>query len=222
MDDIKANDMNDKPKSLRAVACAIAASACMLFSAPSQSAAFQVEFDPPFELYGIATFDLSAPCLANNGTFSGAAALIPLTTTGCTIELLNAHISIFGNGGPYVDYVSAIPIPLPIVYLSDLIVANHDLAGLGTYPLLPFFLMEANPPAPLLPLASFSTHPCYAQLGFTATGGVSFTGCIDGQLQPALAGDIISITRVPEPATLALVLGAGLAGWLNRRRKRAA
>ena len=43
---------------LRGFACAAATALCMVFSASSQAAAFQVNFDPINDLFGEATFTL--------------------------------------------------------------------------------------------------------------------------------------------------------------------
>ena len=210
--------LNKKTKSIRAFAGAIAMGACMTFSTSSQAAAFQVDFDPDLFL-GVATFELTAPCLANDGLFTGLS-LFKLGKSGCLVSLLGAHITIDG-GVTYTDYVPLFP---PFVVLSGLSIENHLLAGLGTFSFLPIVLNELEPPPELLALSFASLqfeHECHALLGFTLAGDVSFQGCGEGGLQPALYGEITSITQVPEPATLALIFGAGLAGWLTRRRKRA-
>lgn len=211
-----------KFKSLRGFACAVAASLCMMVSSPSSHAtAFQVAFDPYTELFGVAIFDVSAPCLANDGTFALGSGLLQLVLNGCTISLVGAHISTDGANGTFVDYVAE----LPFVIFYGLMVGNNELAGLAT---LPIRLEEVGVPDAfyLTSLANFGSYfvheDCDATLSFTLDGGAVFRGC-DGNTQlPRLTGEITSITRVPEPATLALVFGAGFAGWLTRRRKRAA
>ncbi len=215
-----------KTSSLRAFACAAAASLCMMFSASSQAAAFQVAFDPYESLYGVAVFDLSAPCLASDGTYTlWNGSLIELALDGCTVSLVSAHISTDGANGSFVDYVAE----FPYVLLSVLMIQNNQLFGLTT--LFPIFLDEMGFSENALALSSlnFNWPPeCHATLAFSApssgnpSGGVTFRGCENGQLLGPLTGNITSITQLPEPATLALVLGAGFAGWLTRRRKRRA
>ena len=212
-------DTARKSKSLRGFACAMAASLCLLFhSVPSNAAAFQVAFDPPDLLWGIATFELSEPCLANNGLFSFGNGLLELLANGCTISLLGAHVSTDGQFGTYVDYVAQYYTPFPYVFPFELLISNNQFAGLTT--LLPILLQEAGM-ANAQQLASVSTFGCVPYLAFTVSGDVEFGFCRDGVLQ-TLPGEVTSITRVPEPATLGLVFGAAFAGWLTRRRKRAA
>ena len=71
----------------------------MMFSASSQAAAFQVNFDPVNDLFGEATFNLSAPCLATDNNYDTLAELFGLAVNGCVISLVDAQISISGAGG---------------------------------------------------------------------------------------------------------------------------
>lgn len=207
------------------MACAAAAALCLMTSAPSQAAAFQVEFDPEPELYGFANFFLAEPCLANDGNFNTVSELLHLALDGCYIQLTSARVSITGSGGPYVDYVAE----FPLVLVSALLIVDHELAGLTT--LIPIRLEEPNN-LELLAASSLQfnfVRECHTSLSFTAPsnsnpdGTASFQYCGPNGERLALTGDVVDITRIPEPGTLGLLFGAGLAGlWVARRRRNAA
>lgn len=214
-------------KSLRGFACAIVMSVFAMFhSASSSAAAFQVAFDPWTELYGVATFDVSSACLGTDGMFNlyPDGNLIPLIADGCTISLLGAHISTDGAYGTYHDYVAVYPFPFyPYVLFWELAVSGGQLAGLST--LVPIQLQEVGGADPyfLSSVAGLArgSDDCGPTISFTVGGHVEFSACVDGVRQ-SLPGEVTSITRVPEPATLGLVFGAAFAGWIVRRRKRPA
>lgn len=212
----RGNDaMSHVSRNLRRLLGALATVVALSFSAQSGAAAFQVEFDPVAELYGTATFDLTAPCLANDGIFTD---FLGLTAAGCIVSLIDAHISITGNGGPYTDYTAI----LPLVFYSTLVIADHQLLGLTTWP-IPIFLTPVVGSSTLLTSGWFH---CIPSIGFTAptngdptTGTVIFNGCgADGRPLQPLGGNVVSITQVPEPAPLALLLGGLAAFWSVRRR----
>lgn len=212
---------------LRGLASAAAAALCMMSASPSQAAAFQVEFDPYIELYGFANFFVAEPCLAADGNYDTIAELAGLVLSGCYITLESARISTDGVGGPYTDYEAE----FPLVLFSSLLIVNHQFAGLTT--LIPIRLEPVG--GDLESLASstlqygFFHDDCDATLAFKApsasnpAGSVTFKGCdANGNQLDPLRGNVVSITRIPEPGTLALLFGAGVAGWWVRRRRVAA
>ncbi len=69
-------------RNLRRLLGALATFVALSFSAQSGAAAFQVEFDPVLELYGTATFNLTDPCLAHDGTFTD---FLGMTAAGCIL-----------------------------------------------------------------------------------------------------------------------------------------
>ncbi len=209
---------------IRGLFAALAAVVALSFSAPSGATAFQVTFDPVAELYGTATFTLTDPCLLHDGTFTD---FLGMTAAGCVVSLLDARISINGIGGPYTDYIAI----LPLVFYSTLVIANHQLLGLTTWP-IPIFLATAG--SSLSASVTGGWFQCIPSIAFVAptnndptTGSVTFNGCgPNGPLEP-LSGNVVSIAQVPEPGTLALLLGGLLALWpigrrLQARRTRAA
>lgn len=207
-------------KGIRGILGAAAASVCFAFSAPSAATAFQVEFDPIPELFGTAYFDLAAPCLANDGSYDTWDEIANLAAAGCLIDLTSAHVSTTGAGGPFTDYTAV----LPFVFFSDLLIVNHQLAGITTF--IPIFLDPVdgvNGAAYTLAYNTFGgglAHVCVPSLSFTVAGDVNFTSCVDGQPQ-SLQGTVTRIALVPEPGTLALLLGGGLGLWWVRRRRNA-
>ena len=114
----------------------------------------------------MAVFDISAPCLANDGTFKlWDGTLIDLALNGCTVSLVSAHISTDGANGSYQDYVAE----FPFVLLSVLMIQENQLFGLTT--LFPIVLDEMGIPENALAFASsnFNWHPeCHALLAFSA------------------------------------------------------
>lgn len=217
--------MDHQKAKLRVLACAAVASLCLMFSAPSRAAAFQVNFDPVNDLFGVAFFNLSAPCLATDNNYNTLAELLGLGLSGCVISLVDVDISVNGSGGPFVEYVSE----LPFVIFSSLLIVNHELAGLTTAFPIRLELAGVDENAASSALLSYTLiDDCDPTIAFTApsannpAGSVSFRSCINGILQPPLNGNVTSISRVPEPATLALLLVAAAAGWVTRRRGRTA
>lgn len=207
--------MNALISKLRTWVCVATTGYCLAFGTGASAAAFQVTFDPLVELYGIAVFDVQESCLANDNNYNTLWELFALASQGCYITFGGASISTDGEGGPYTQYNT--PIPFDLVVFSQLIVEDHQLVGITTLiPLVPVSA-AASVAALTLQSSSYGSH-CHEALLFTAAGDVTFFACNDGQTV-RLTGDVISITRVPEPGTLALLLGAGVAGWWVRRRR---
>lgn len=210
--------MNRLISKLRTLAVAAAAGYFLAFSSASSAAAFQVTFDPFTELYGTAIFNVQDACLANNDNYNTFWELLALAANGCYITFGGASISTDGKYGSYTDYNTIIPFDL--VIFTQLIIENHQLAGITTLILLEPVTAAANAAAFTLQNASFTSH-CQEALLFTAAGHVTFFGCDNGQ-PVRLTGNVISIVRIPEPGTLALLFAAGIAGWWVRRRRIAA
>jgi hypothetical protein len=209
-------------RKLRGLICGAVAGICLTFTSYASATAFQVNFDPP-DLVGTAIFELTAPCLATDNNYNTIPELLGLVHDGCVVSLERASISTLG--GPDMEYVAE----LPFVFYSSLLISNHQLAGLTTGVLLPF-VGQIPAPIRLEPaggefiasslLTSFSHDDCDPTLSFTVTGAVTFVGCgTNGRPLPALFATVDSITQVPEPGTLGLLIGAGVAGWWTRRRR---
>ncbi|HTQ01301.1 MAG TPA: PEP-CTERM sorting domain-containing protein [Casimicrobiaceae bacterium] len=201
----------------RVLACAAVGGLFLTFSGASSAAAFQVNFDPSVDLIGSAVLDLTAPCLAHDNDYNTLKELAGLALGGCVVSLEFASVSTTGPDGHFTDYVAE----LPFVLFSELLIVDHQLAGITT--LIPIRLEPVGGDSvSSLALASglgFNHDDCDATLSFTVSGGVTFTGCgPNGPLSP-FRGTITSITQVPEPGTLSLLGGALLAGWWVRRRR---
>lgn len=200
---------------LRSLALVAAAGYIMAFSNVSGAAAFQVNFDPPDALWGSAIFNVQDSCLATDGNYDSFWELLALALDGCYITFGGASISVNGEFGDFTQYNT--PIPFDLVIFTQLIVDNHQLAGITTLILLDPVGEAASAAAFGLQTASTGSH-CHEALLFTAAGDVTFFGCYNG-VAYTLPGDVHSIVRIPEPGTLALLFGAGIAGWWLRRRR---
>ncbi len=176
-------------KTLRNLLCSVAASAAWAFVTPAQAIAYKVGFDPGF--MGAITIDVAPTCLS---TFPG--------TVPCAFDVTNVNF-VDDTGLHWFDpFVTETGIGQQITLDSfDNIIAV----------LVDIFSLE--------PVEDVG-NPCGEEgtkLSFGLDGVVTFN-CRDSPIHNGL-GAVISITRVPEPATYAL-LGIALLGLAASRRRR--
>jgi len=180
----------------RVLICALMTVAAILpIVPPAQAAFYSPKFDPEFD--GIVTFQIGDACLLQaDGTYS--------STGACTLNLITANV--FSTADPGTHYTSGFQGNVGI----EVVIAGNALVEISTDP----------------PLSCGEL--CGGDLIF-------FTGGCDGDCFPPsaeLTGDTINGTLsdgytlvrvpppgVPEPGTLALLLGAIVAFALSRRRK---
>ncbi len=191
-------------KTLRIFMCAAVAAALGTFGTATQATFVSGDFDPP---------DIS-------GHFTGHFVLNVSNTCNiesCPIDLVSLVITnagFFGGGwffsGPPTNIASSASFDGGLHFQSDVIPLSFFstllVGGFGT---------SANPTCnrPSLTFtptfaADFAGHP-----GFIAN-----LGCFDANKQ-FTSGDTAIYVTVPEPGTLALLVGGIGAAWLTRRRK---
>ena len=175
------------------------------------------------------TFSWRIPASPSTTTTTRCAELAGLALSGCYITLESARVSTDGIGGPYTDYVAE----FPLVLFSSLLIVNHQFAGLTT--LVPIRLEPVGGDLELAGIVhacdtSFFHDDCDATLAFKAPSASNPAGSVDvqglrRQRQSAAIRSVATssrLRRIPEPGTLALLFGAGIAGWWVRRRRVAA
>ena len=201
-----------------------AAGALALFVAANASAGvvFRGAIDPIFGAFipgasftGEAFFDVDPDCLAVDGTYTNADACGILTILSATITLTNSPNS------QTLDFGTNLSSPDPVI---DYIIANGTLAAVDTINIGPQFVAAVPDIGYTGPMWLSLGHTGVAGDGLTATGqlhpGSSPEGCFidpDPTHQSTVA--TVTITRVPEPATIALLLAAMGALWIVRRRR---
>jgi hypothetical protein len=198
--------------------CGVTVFGLAAFSAPSRATFWDVSFDP-VDLVGVATLDISDPCLANNGTI-----FVPFFIPGCTISLTSADISLFNVNPPFALISHTIyEAESNPQFLAAIRVTGNELTGLATFPFFPIRLEVAGVPDEP---HTGGREECDSTIAFTfpngdqPLGGVRFFDCAQG----FSTATITSISRAspqttPEPGTLALLGGAVAAIWGLRRRK---
>lgn len=207
----------------RFLACAALAAASAVPGGNADAVVYSSAFDPP-NFMGTATFDVSQACLsAGNGfqTNGGPPA-------GCSVTWLNATVTFQDAPTLTFDYTAFLPDGGAV---NTIWVQNGELAGVNSDAIGPVLISGNSNP--------LFNGPWWIQFSFTpiintdraldgefGLGVVHlFTGSCRGDLctmndVPVETADVLNFTRVqvPEPATLALVLGAVGGAWIARRR----
>jgi hypothetical protein len=189
-------------KSLRIFMCAAAAAALGTFGTVAQATFYGGDFDP---FTGTFSLNASNVCNSDNCTIDlGPDMFIDSTVFGCCwtapgqLGIDIPHTAIFSEGG-------------------ELVAFDSVLIQLSNNGVLPTLFANDLPPC---------TSP---SLRFTNVQGTDLNGDFGYLAQLVCANDPQTVlddaryqlTRVPEPGTLALILGGVGAAWLTRRRKAA-
>jgi len=191
------------------------AGALALPALPAQAAIYSSAFDP-VDFFGVATFDVDDACLTSDGTKPNDGAPCSVTWLSATVTITDAPSTTFS--------FPQLPSPTAVV---DILVSGGELAGVDSSIIGPasgdpganqgpWFLQYQSGGGEfglgrvlLFPSVCFSEGESVVCLPNTNPDAVS-------------TADVENFTRVsavPEPATLALMLGGLGVGWWARRRK---
>ncbi|MDN3923113.1 PEP-CTERM sorting domain-containing protein [Roseateles violae] len=204
--------------------CAMAA----LFAAPAQATLVVGSWDPPFgapfaELgwRGEAVFYVADDCKTVDGV-----RIVVINCSPSKMKVQSAHVELYNINDP-----SPQPTKQVLDFTGDmwLLAAHFDSAGVidGISAVTNPFLMEKG----LISEAKVGGNDVYFSLAFEFLSGgttahlgyaVSQAGIIQGWNNGAdyPAAVTLQIIELPEPASIALVLGAlGAAGFATRRRR---
>ena len=199
-------------RTLRIFMCAAAAAALGTFGTPAQATFYGGEFDPPtitghFTGHFIVN-DVNDQCLAGN-------------SEGCEIDLISLVITNSGDFGTgdfstgqtniasnvsFVGGLHFLSVPIPLTSpFSDFAFASAGFGSLGP-------AVNCSPCVQFTPDIGddfFQHHGFLANLGFFDSNNQFTSG--DNAIYVA--------ARIPEPGSLALLVGGIGAAWLSRRRK---
>lgn len=192
-------------KTARMFMCAAVAAALGTFGTATQATFYGGNFDPP-EILGHFTghflLNVSDTCNSDN----------------CQIDLISLSITDSGTFGPgwissgQLDIGTNVIVDGPLIafdsILIDLFIPSTD----GPF----LFTTNAIPCTPSLRFTSFFDQDFLGHPGFIAD-----LECINSNQQNVGDNAVYALTQVPEPGTLALILGGVGAAWLTRRRKAA-
>jgi hypothetical protein len=207
----------------RTVAFALAAALSVL-SAPASAVIFGSNFDPP-DFFGTATFDVSNGCLSSNGihnndhdtcTVTWLTAVLTFRETPAT-----AHTLTFSFGTPILPSGSAV---------FDVLAQGGELAGVDSA--IIGAVTTSGDPNPTFNGSWYISFATPSAILFGTDAVSSFApnlgnvflyrqvcddGCRPGPVVETATVD--SFFRIPEPATLTLLLAALGCGWVSRRKR---
>jgi hypothetical protein len=183
----------------------------LTFTGLASARFYDSSFDPPGPLTfsGTGRFYVDDACFAVDG--SHLAAACNLTLISATVDMSN------GTDTAHLDFLSILPNTLDMI---DLFISGGELVGVNTNAIGFVF------PGPCT--GTLCGDPWWVQWGFTVdidpvylyTGNCDGEECFRNEQSSATAPNV-TFTRVPEPGTLALLLGALGIGGLMRRRSAA-
>ena len=205
-------EMRVSRKPLRMFMCAAIAAAFGMFGTASQATFYGGDFDPP-EILGHFTgnflLNVTGACNHPNGEGSD-----------CRIDLVSLFIDGSGTFGAGWTSFGQSNIGTNISFDGHLIAFDSVLINM--------FIPSGDG---FSTFADVNVIPCTPQLRFTSNFSTDFNGhtgfiadmeCNNAQGQSIGDNAIYVLRQIPEPGTLALLLGGMGAGWLTRRRKAAA
>jgi len=209
------------PLSLVLKTCAAGVLALVFAGNASAGVVFRGAIDPIFGVFipgasftGEAFFDVDQDCLAIDGTYDNSNSCGVLTILSATITLVN------GSNSQTLDFGPNLSPGDPVI---DYIIENGTLAAVDTIDIGPQFVAASPSIGYVGPMWLNLGHTGVAGDGLAATGQLFTGSCIEGCFpshDPATSSNIatVTITQVPEPATVALLLAAMTAGWIVRRK----
>jgi len=176
-------------------------------------------FIPGASFTGEAFFNVADDCLNDplqNGTHDpNADTCGGLTILSATITLVN------GSNSQTLDFGPNLSSPDPLV---DYIIQNGTLGAVDTIDIGPQFVASSPSIGYVGPMWLNLGHTGVAGDGLVATAQLFTGSCPEGCFpshDPATSSNVatVTITQVPEPRTVALLVIAMTAGWIVRRRR---
>jgi len=204
----------------------VCATALSLLSVPASAVIYGSTFDPP-DFFGTATFDVSPACLSSDGFHAN-------DHDTCFVTWLTAVVTF--RETPPTAHTLTFNFPLPILpsttAVSDIFVQGGELAGVDSS--IIGSVTTSGDPNPSFNGSWYISFSSPSSSLFATDAVTSFApalgnvflyrqicdeGCRPGPIVETATVD--SFVRIPEPATLGLLLAALGGGWLSTRRRRA-
>jgi len=187
----------------------------MALSAPARAAIWSSDYDPLPEFVGTGSFNVPDACLAAEDNLYVVGAL-----SGCSVITVLSNVSTnpvvidFAAALPSTDVDSYVVIGGKFVGVNTGFIGGVDVGDVNYW----FQFVATSTPG------SIESPPSVHNLVNLFSNCESFgdSGSVSCGDPIASATQGVTFTRVPEPGSLALILGALGAGWLARRRKIAA
>jgi hypothetical protein len=203
------------------LACVAFAALGAFRAAPADAVVFNSSFDP-VDFSGTATFDVSPGCLAFSGTVANDGDACSVTWLSATATLTDDD----SNAGTLQFQPGILPSATAV---QSIFVVGGELAGVDSLAIGPAFVLDSADPDFAGPWWIQYVFTTDSELGLGIVhlfhGGCRFLDDLiicDRDDEPTATAQVLSFTRVtavPEPATLALLLGT-LAAFAAARRKR--
>jgi hypothetical protein len=200
-------------KPLRTFICAAAAAALGTFGTLAQATFYGGDFDPPTILghfTGSFLLDVTGACNNPNGEGSD-----------CTIDLIDAVIDTSSTFNPGWVAVPHDNIATNIIFDGHLIAFDSILIGLFIPSTEGSSLFAATNVIPCTPSLRFTSANPPAGDFLGHQGFIADLECNNANNQSVGDNAVYVLRQIPEPGTLALILGGVGAAWLTRRRKAA-
>jgi hypothetical protein len=214
----------------RSLSFAAFAAALALPGGDAGAVVYSSNFDPP-NFRGTATFDVTQACLDIGTGFAN-----PGTLAGCDVTWLSAIVTFTDAPGVTFDYTAFLP---DFDAVSMTWVQDGELGGVISAAIGPAIVSGSSDPSQNGPwwiqfafsppddLRPLDGPPSPGEFGlgvvylYSGTCSEIEPVCIRNSdpSETAQVENFTRVTAVPEPGTLALVLGALGGAWFSRRRK---
>jgi len=185
----------------------------MALSAPARAAIWSSDYDPLPEFVGTGSFNVPDACLAAADNLYVVGAL-----SGCSVITVLSNVS---TNPVVIDFAAA----LPSTDVDSYVVIGGKFVGVNTGFIGGVDVGDVNYwfqfVATFTP-GSIESPPSVHNLVNLFSNCESFGNSVSCGDPIAIATQGVTFTRVPEPASLALILGALGACWLARTRRFAA